>query len=158
MTTFDDREQAFEKKYAHDAEMQFKASARRDKLLGLSLSHGAGRSGGGGGRRRVPQGVRRSGGERRFHRGASREDGRASGEGQGAGDDRSGLIQAKIRMTKRAAVLAALFTSNPGCSDRIIPRKSVKTPLRSTVCLLAPLTIASRETSYISRARRPYLS
>jgi hypothetical protein len=35
MTTFDDREQAFEKKYAHDAEMQFKASARRDKLLGL---------------------------------------------------------------------------------------------------------------------------
>jgi len=35
MTTFDDREQAFEKKYAHDAEMQFKAEARRDKLLGL---------------------------------------------------------------------------------------------------------------------------
>jgi hypothetical protein len=35
MTTFDDREQAFEKKYAHDAEMQFKAAARRDKLLGL---------------------------------------------------------------------------------------------------------------------------
>ncbi len=35
MTTFDDREQAFEKKFAHDAEMQFKASARRDKKLGL---------------------------------------------------------------------------------------------------------------------------
>lgn len=35
MTTFDDREQAFEKKFAHDAEMQFKASARRDKRLGL---------------------------------------------------------------------------------------------------------------------------
>ncbi|MHA3978500.1 DUF1476 domain-containing protein [Halovulum sp. GXIMD14794] len=35
MTTFDDREQAFEKKYAHDAEMQFKAEARRNKLLGL---------------------------------------------------------------------------------------------------------------------------
>ncbi|MEM6440819.1 MAG: DUF1476 domain-containing protein [Pseudomonadota bacterium] len=35
MTTFDEREQAFEKKYAHDAEMQFKAEARRDKLLGL---------------------------------------------------------------------------------------------------------------------------
>ncbi len=35
MTTFDDREQAFEKKYAHDAEMQFKAAARRDRLLGL---------------------------------------------------------------------------------------------------------------------------
>ncbi|MGM0586669.1 MAG: ATPase inhibitor subunit zeta, partial [Pseudomonadota bacterium] len=33
MTGFDDREQAFEKKFAHDAEMQFKAQARRDKLL-----------------------------------------------------------------------------------------------------------------------------
>ena len=35
MSTFDDREQAFEKKYAHDAQMQFKAEARRNKLLGL---------------------------------------------------------------------------------------------------------------------------
>lgn len=35
MTTFDKREEAFEKKFAHDAELQFKAAARRDKLLGL---------------------------------------------------------------------------------------------------------------------------
>ncbi|MGB0498922.1 MAG: DUF1476 domain-containing protein [Rubricella sp.] len=35
MTTFDDREKAFEKKFAHDAEMQFRAEARRDKLLAL---------------------------------------------------------------------------------------------------------------------------
>jgi hypothetical protein len=35
MTTFDDREKAFEAKYAHDAEMAFKAEARRNKLLGL---------------------------------------------------------------------------------------------------------------------------
>lgn len=35
MTTFDDREKAFEKKYAHDTEMQFKVEARRNKLLGL---------------------------------------------------------------------------------------------------------------------------
>jgi hypothetical protein len=35
MTTFDDRENAFESRYAHDAEMQFKAEARRNKLLGL---------------------------------------------------------------------------------------------------------------------------
>lgn len=35
MTTFDDRENAFESKYAHDAEMQFKAEARRNKLVGL---------------------------------------------------------------------------------------------------------------------------
>jgi hypothetical protein len=35
MTTFDDRENAFESKYAHDEEMQFKAVARRNKLVGL---------------------------------------------------------------------------------------------------------------------------
>lgn len=35
MTTFDDREHAFEAKYAHDEEMQFKAQARCNKLLGL---------------------------------------------------------------------------------------------------------------------------
>jgi len=35
MTTFDERENAFENKFAHDAEMQFKAEARRNKLLGL---------------------------------------------------------------------------------------------------------------------------
>ena len=35
MSTFDDREQAFENKFAHDGELQFKAMARRNKLLGL---------------------------------------------------------------------------------------------------------------------------
>ncbi len=35
MTTFDDRERAFESKFAHDAEMQFRAEARRNKLVGL---------------------------------------------------------------------------------------------------------------------------
>lgn len=35
MTTFDDRENAFENKFAHDAEMQFRAEARRNKLAGL---------------------------------------------------------------------------------------------------------------------------
>ncbi len=35
MTTFDDRENAFENKYAHDSEMQFRAEARRNKLVGL---------------------------------------------------------------------------------------------------------------------------
>ena len=33
MTTFDDREHAFENKFAHDAEKQFKAEARCTKLL-----------------------------------------------------------------------------------------------------------------------------
>ena len=35
MTTFDDRERAFESRFALDAEMQFRAVARRNKLLGL---------------------------------------------------------------------------------------------------------------------------
>lgn len=35
MSSFDDRADAFEKKYAHDAELQFKVEARRNKLLGL---------------------------------------------------------------------------------------------------------------------------
>lgn len=35
MTTFDDRKDAFEKKFALDEELQFKANARRNKLLGL---------------------------------------------------------------------------------------------------------------------------
>jgi hypothetical protein len=35
MTSMKDRENAFENKFAHDADMQFKAEARRNKLLGL---------------------------------------------------------------------------------------------------------------------------
>lgn len=35
MTTFDDRERAFEQKFARDEELQFKIIARRNKLLGL---------------------------------------------------------------------------------------------------------------------------
>ncbi len=34
MTTFDKREEAFEKQFAHDEELRFKATARRNKLLG----------------------------------------------------------------------------------------------------------------------------
>jgi hypothetical protein len=35
MTTFDRRKEGFEKKFAHDEELRFKAVARRNKLLGL---------------------------------------------------------------------------------------------------------------------------
>lgn len=45
MTTFDDREHAFEAKFAHDAEMQFKADARRNKLLGLWAAELMGKTG-----------------------------------------------------------------------------------------------------------------
>ncbi|MEL6169876.1 MAG: DUF1476 domain-containing protein [Pseudomonadota bacterium] len=45
MSTFDDRESAFENKFAHDAEMQFKAEARTNKLLGLWAAELLGKSG-----------------------------------------------------------------------------------------------------------------
>lgn len=45
MSTFDDRERAFENKFAHDAEMQFKAVARRNKMLGLWAAELLGKSG-----------------------------------------------------------------------------------------------------------------
>jgi hypothetical protein len=35
VTTFDKREEGFEKKFAHDEELKFKAFARRNKMLGL---------------------------------------------------------------------------------------------------------------------------
>ena len=35
MTTFDERENAFEAKFILDSELQFKAEARRNKLIGL---------------------------------------------------------------------------------------------------------------------------
>lgn len=45
MSTFDDRENAFENKYAHDEEMKFKAEARRNKLLGLWAAELLGKTG-----------------------------------------------------------------------------------------------------------------
>lgn len=45
MTTFNDRERAFETKFAHDAEMLFKADARRNKLLGHWVATILGKSG-----------------------------------------------------------------------------------------------------------------
>jgi hypothetical protein len=45
MTTFNDREKGFESKFAHDEEMQFKAAARRNKLLGLWAASLLGKSG-----------------------------------------------------------------------------------------------------------------
>jgi hypothetical protein len=45
MTTFDDRENAFENKFAHDEEMKFRAEARRNKLLGLWAAELLGKTG-----------------------------------------------------------------------------------------------------------------
>ncbi len=45
MTSFDNRENAFENQFAHDADLQFKLAARRDKLLGLWAAEKLGLSG-----------------------------------------------------------------------------------------------------------------
>lgn len=45
MAQFDDRRDAFEKKFAHDEELRFKATARRNKALGLWVAGQLGRSG-----------------------------------------------------------------------------------------------------------------
>jgi hypothetical protein len=46
MTTFDKREEGFEKKFAHDEELRFKAMARRNKYLGQWAAQKLGISGG----------------------------------------------------------------------------------------------------------------
>jgi hypothetical protein len=45
MTTFDKREEGFEKKFALDEEQKFKAEARRNKLLGMWAAEQLGLSG-----------------------------------------------------------------------------------------------------------------
>ena len=45
MTTFDKREAGFENKFAHDEELRFKATARRNKLLGVWAAEKLGLSG-----------------------------------------------------------------------------------------------------------------
>lgn len=45
MSSFEQREDAFEKQFAHDAELRFKAEARRDKLLGLWAAEKLGKTG-----------------------------------------------------------------------------------------------------------------
>jgi hypothetical protein len=45
MTTFDKREEGFEKKFAHDEDLRFKATARRNKLLGFWAAEKLGMTG-----------------------------------------------------------------------------------------------------------------
>ena len=45
MTTFDKREEAFEKKFTIDEDLKFKSIARRNKLLGLWVAEKLGKSG-----------------------------------------------------------------------------------------------------------------
>src|SRR5688572_15004760 len=45
MSTFKERERGFERKFAHDEELRFKATARRNKLLGLWAADKLGKQG-----------------------------------------------------------------------------------------------------------------
>ena len=45
MASMDERAEGFEKKFAHDAELKFKAEARRNKLLGHWAAEKMGRDG-----------------------------------------------------------------------------------------------------------------
>ena len=45
MTTFEQRKDAFENKFAHDEDLRFKANARRNKLLGLWAAEKLGKTG-----------------------------------------------------------------------------------------------------------------
>jgi hypothetical protein len=45
MSTFDQREDSFEKRFVHEEELQFRAEARRNKLLGLWAAEKLGKSG-----------------------------------------------------------------------------------------------------------------
>ncbi len=45
MTSFDDRRDAYENRFAHDEELRFKAIARRNKLLGLWAAELLGKTG-----------------------------------------------------------------------------------------------------------------
>jgi hypothetical protein len=45
MTVFNEREDAFERQFAHDEALRFKATARRNKLLGLWAAERLGRTG-----------------------------------------------------------------------------------------------------------------
>lgn len=45
MTTFDKREEGIENRFAHDEELRFKATARRDRAFGLFIAELLGKSG-----------------------------------------------------------------------------------------------------------------
>lgn len=45
MSTFDQREESFEKRYVHDEELRFRAEARRNKLFGLWAAEKLGKTG-----------------------------------------------------------------------------------------------------------------
>jgi hypothetical protein len=45
VSSFDKREDSFEKKFAHDEELRFKATARRNKRLGLWAAEKLGKTG-----------------------------------------------------------------------------------------------------------------
>ena len=121
MTTFDKREEGFEKKFALDEEQKFKAEARRNRLLGMWAAAKLGLSGERRQclcqgnrrgrirrrrrRRRDPQGDRRSRRQGRYRHGNAgpHPDGRTDGSGRRTGegrDVRTSVIPGLVRRTR----------------------------------------------------------
>ena len=88
MTTFDKREEGFEKKFAHDEELRFKASARRNKLLGLWAAESSGL-------RAMRRSLRQGGRDVRLR--GSRRRRRAQEGAQGSRGERYRDVRARVR-------------------------------------------------------------
>ncbi len=156
MTTFDDRKDAFEKKFAHDAELKFKAGSRRNRLLGLWAAEKLGKSGDdatayakeviaadfeeAGDEDVVPQGHQGPGRQRRHRTGDSRKDAgiarRRRGADQkpaadpGPADSRplSSISAACPRLTSRAGCFFNRFPGPESCSCRPALASACLTP------------------------------
>ncbi len=101
MSTFDQRKDAFENKFAHDEELRFKATARRNKLLGAV--------GGGEARRKpalTPMPMPKSGRAGRF-RGGRRRGRAAQGQGRFRRRPASRSPTSEIRQVMNSLLLKA---------------------------------------------------
>ena len=148
MTTFDKREEGFEKKFALDEEQKFKAVARRNRLLGLWAAEKLGISGDAanayakevvaadfeeaGDQRRAAQGAEgpyRQG--RRCHgSGIARQDGRADGAGHRAGEGGIKAVGLKAHERQLAASSWRRFRPACGRAGRIFAANDVRQPAR----------------------------
>ena len=125
MTTFDKREEGFEKQFAHDEELKFKAMARRNKLLGLWAAEKLGMTGAdadayakevvmaefeaGGDDGRAEQGAQGFRGQRCRAIGRTDWSDDEAISGAGGGADQGGLIAAAMRSSTCATSAAISF-------------------------------------------------
>ncbi len=123
MTTFDKREEAFERKFVVDEELQFKADARRNRLLGLWVAGRLGLSGDAAtayARHVVSADFEESGDRDAFHKG----DGRPCRQGRRTG--------------RRTYTTSLLMGPEPPAKERSRISSTVKTPAAPSRAALSP--------------------